>query len=618
MEGRKATPTEATPMEGHKASPMEGHKALLVDMGYSSIAQPATSEMRILTWEDVHMSREHYCVSLLLVVGAPKLNNRKTIVERDKYFPGWIFENVTNLAANMICARDPTVWNQPSDCETVLLGNNRNAASIHLDCKDGEAFQLLLTKLFNGTNASNHHLSAGMAEGCWQNLIKSAVKSKRWIITGNLRECNRFNMVKRFECHTDRHVRELSVGVATNESETFVVAASNMAFAITQVVDEAQSMIISMHSKKPSESSVQLPVSNEATNQSEQPTEPSGDSKKPLVAKNARTDSGSAPRREHTWISMCAEASDTEQLSQLLFLPRGRVMQDKEGITWEYPTELKECADKLETALKLIRDAREHARNIAHDIADYCGATRPTIDASDRSTDASDRWNLLADPSVTAGHARGATSPTSVTADDAEFSEEQFNWAKAWLEDQYRNSCAGEVKVRKFRSQFRAFIKQTVGDFAFAMHLLRHGIDDSANNLNERFLYVQKAKDEAKANIAKHRFDIPTRAKNPELFEQAREARRHYKQGEKLRMDIDNDKREYSDFNVWEQQTLGKYDDKSLYDKMVRANIAFGHGQGVEEHISAAKNADMSWIGNQMKRNREEEAPPSSKRRRKT
>ena len=564
---------------------MHGHRALLIDMGFSSVPEPtAVACNHQLTWADVHESQQDSRASLVLVVGAESV-----IEERNKYFPGWKFQKVNATACTLHCAWDPTIWSSPGDCMTVSLVNGRCAMSIDLEYSggasashsktepsqssvqppaSGEAFQLILTKLFKGTQASNYHLSADTANDCWRRLTRTAIRSQRWIITGGLATCNKVTMLNRFAYHDDDSVRLLKVGMVTNEAASLAAVSCNMDLAVAPALGDAQSMVIHIPAKQ--QGSVQSPATaRQRATTSHSETEPSPGSVQPPASKKARTQSGPAPSnaqpeqdpapnpadragvvlksRVSAWLSLCAEATDeaTNLLSRLLFLPRGEVLEDKHGIAWEKQAELARCADKIETGMNMIRDAREHAKD-----------------------------------------APGVTPP-------GELSSDEFSAALQWLKDLHRESNPSAK-----RAEFRAFIRQTVGDFSFAMHLLRHGIEDSDANLAQRYLYVQ----EAKATNASERQGVPTRASHPELFAQARRARTEFYKGEKLAMDIEAKRREYDSFTPSEQHVFQEYDHGTLYKKMVAANKEFGHGQGVEEQLSAAQLANLRLLGDQLKK----------------
>jgi hypothetical protein len=221
-----------------------------------------------------------------------------------------------------------------------------------------------------------------------------------------------------------------------------------------------------------------------------------------------------------------------------MFLPRGDVVTDAAGIAWEAPRDLTWCAEKLETGLTLLEDARVFAAG---------------------------------------GQIQGMLS------------NEQFEEAKGWLVDLHKEQSEGKYNAQKQRGAFRAFIKETVGDWSLFLDLLRHGTVDDNNDLATRFLRIQ----EAKAQNAQERQQRPTRATHPELYARVREARQKYYRGQALEEAIYKGTHDYFALSSEETEFYQEYLDGKFKNNMDELDAQFGTGINVAAQLSAEALANL-------------------------
>lgn len=211
-----------------------------------------------LTWADVYARQQSAQASLVLVIGATEKE------ESGRYFHEWQFESMNNAACSIQCAWDPTIWRQPSQSAMVHLADDRYAMSIQLTNSPesgappptgSEAFQLILTKLTGGTQASDWKLIASVTEECWRKLINTAISSQRWIIAGDLASSSGATMFNRFVNNTDHEVRKLKVDVVTSVDcdidgwLQLAVIGCNMDLGVAHALGDSQSMVINIQSK---------------------------------------------------------------------------------------------------------------------------------------------------------------------------------------------------------------------------------------------------------------------------------------------------------------------------------------------------------------------------------
>ena len=131
---------------------------------------------------------------------------------------------------------------------------------------------------------------------------------------------------------------------------------------------------------------------------------------------------------------------------------------------------------------------------------------------------------------------------------------------------------------RDTRSGFRTFCRDLIGSQPLAMAMLRHGFQTpgSIAALAVEIWKAQKSVPEAN-----------TWQSHPELAEAAYSARREYKWGKHMSQRLKDFGPE--GFSKQDQLYASKYDSGFLYSQMMKANQAWGHGQGAEGNISLEK-----------------------------
>ena len=254
--------------------------------------------------------------------------------------------------------------------------------------------------------------------------------------------------------------------------------------------------------------------------------------------------------------AMADADEDGEQLVQLLYGPTTEHWWAPDGTLMMSAVTQEECEDKLDFALELLQGARQHATG-------------------------------------------GATTAHPLT-------KHEMDLGLAWLKDVYREhhltrpnlgealddwhagyhfSSEAKTAMRSdFRSGFRTFLRDTVGDASVAIAILRHGYNTSqalTSIVRETFHARKELREERDK-----RPPPPTRRTHPELAEAAQAARRQYARGHKIAMAIKNTEIPIENLDFDEQEMYRHFRSGHLWKEMVFANKAFGHGLGAKEAVS--------------------------------
>ena len=139
------------------------------------------------------------------------------------------------------------------------------------------------------------------------------------------------------------------------------------------------------------------------------------------------------------------------------------------------------------------------------------------------------------------------------------------------------------------RGAFRAFVKQQVGNFALAMHMIEHGVPDSPEDMENRHQYIV----EAQAMKAEEPRVMHTRKTRPDLKATATQARREYHSAEQMAHEINNGTVALRHLSPDERSAYRKFQDDTLRVNMHTANDEWGHGSGVLKPPSTRKRANM-------------------------
>ena len=256
---------------------------------------------------------------------------------------------------------------------------------------------------------------------------------------------------------------------------------------------------------------------------------------------------------------------DGEDLVKLLYGPRRKHSWAADGtLMMEAPT-MEECERKLEFALSLLHRARFKATNV--------------VDYADTLTHNEMTWAL--DWLKDVYQHRYLTRPS--------LSQALTDWHSGFREF---SSAAKDLMRRDFRSGFRAFLRDTVGDASVAYAILRHGYY-SPQALTRLVQEVFQAREDAKRERERCGAQN-TRKSHPHLAEAARKARRAYAQGERVAMTIEFGRRRYEDLNEDEQELHRVFHTGQLTRQMIAANKEYGHGLGAPDSLSIEQIAHIA------------------------
>ena len=240
-----------------------------------------------------------------------------------------------------------------------------------------------------------------------------------------------------------------------------------------------------------------------------------------------------------------------EALAPLLYGPRLPYRWAEDGIlVLQAPTQ-KQCDIKLDFALNLIHEARYHAQQ------------------------------------------GGALTAHQKPADDhRKLSPEEMDEALEWLNFRYTNNYMPSLgHDPDFRSGFKTFLMDTIGDAAIAYAILRNGYSTPEALLA---LVREIYGDEHAGSRESYLVCKSRQAKvHPDLGAAAEKARREYVAGKNLKYSSKNYTRKYDTLNSKEQDILQRFSSGSLKRKMINANRAIGHGIDVEKSLTIEQMAAL-------------------------
>ena len=255
-----------------------------------------------------------------------------------------------------------------------------------------------------------------------------------------------------------------------------------------------------------------------------------------------------------------------EHLAPLLYGPRLPFKWADDGtLLLTAPTQ-KQCEQKLELALKLVHEARYQAQK------------------------------------------GGALTARPGPGDDCrKLSEEEMKKGLAWLKCRYREDYltrpglaealnmwdSGDkeydrnekAKMRSnFRSGFRTFLRDSIGDASLAIAMLRNGYS-TPEALMALVREIFDARQKAKAERERQPIAV-TRRSHPDIAAAAKKARQQFATGKKLADGIEGGTIKYDELNDWEKGLHQKFHSGKLKLQMIHANRDFGHGLGVDQSLS--------------------------------
>ena len=161
-----------------------------------------------------------------------------------------------------------------------------------------------------------------------------------------------------------------------------------------------------------------------------------------------------------------------------------------------------------------------------------------------------------------------------------------------WDSGASRFRPSSKTKMRSnFRSGFRAFLRDTIGDASIAYAILRYGYSTP-----EALLALVREVFEArrcKRIATESQPSVVTKKSHPDLAAAAKNARREYVAGQRLAYSVEDQTRKYDTLNWWEQDLHQRFHSGRLEREMIAANKAFGHGAGVEKSLSIEQLATL-------------------------
>ena len=135
-----------------------------------------------------------------------------------------------------------------------------------------------------------------------------------------------------------------------------------------------------------------------------------------------------------------------------------------------------------------------------------------------------------------------------------------------------------------FRSGFRTFLRDSIGDASLAIAILRNGYS-TPEALMALGREIFDARKKAKAERERQPNAV-TRRSHPELAAAAVKARRQFATGKKLADGIEDGTMRYDTLNEWEKDLHQRFHTGQLERQMIEENRNFGHGVGVDQSLS--------------------------------
>ena len=135
-----------------------------------------------------------------------------------------------------------------------------------------------------------------------------------------------------------------------------------------------------------------------------------------------------------------------------------------------------------------------------------------------------------------------------------------------------------------FRSGFRTFLRDSIGDASLAIAILRNGYS-TPEALMALVREIFDARRKAKAERERQPIAV-TRRSHPDIAAAAKKARQQFATGKKLADGIEGGTIKYDELNDWEKGLHQKFHSGKLKLQMIHANRDFGHGLGVDQSLS--------------------------------
>ena len=540
---------------------IDGRRLLMVDLGHSTI--PSLSDNHdTISWETLAETQQEQRAGVVLITGAPKGIGSDEI---RSLFPGWESATITTNGSAIAVVWNPNHWHAEGFTKEILTKNPVVRAALCLKLRRATArsgavedhFVLLLTKFHRGTAQSGQSFQAHDRATAWEsmlNILRRETASK-WMITGSLA-----TQEVQLAVNIKATGSELDPTRVFSADKAIACVAQGIDLASCQNHDKKQVLVIEIDRGEPSSASCQ--------NQDLVTEEPDSAKEGEQNHHEAQRNKLQLTAFSDCFVKALRNAKDDafEHLVPLLYGPRLPYKWAEDGtLLLTAPTQ-KQCEQKLEFALKLIHEARYQAQK------------------------------------------GGALTARPGPADDCrKLGDEEMKKGLAWLKCRYREDYItrpglaealaswdsgdyefdgpAKTKMRNdFRSGFRTFLRDSIGDASIAIAILRNGYS-TPEALMALVREIFDAREKAKAERERKPSAV-TRRSHPDIAAAAKKARQQFATGKRLADGIEGGTMRHDTLKEWEKDLHQQFHTGQLKRQMINANRNFGHGVGVDQSLS--------------------------------
>ena len=585
-----------------------GDRVLLAESGHSTIREPCKNDI-IVSLPQIIQTTQEQQVALMLVTGLSRDQHEIHDKDMKRKLPKFNYEQIDTDGSAMIAAWHTDIWEKVS-VHTLLLtgviegftwgfgGINQTATSKERTAlivtlkristgdvpplAKPEQIRIVLTKIHYGTQNTGHAFDAHARTSTWRSLLNEAALYDKLLIGGSLGHQNEVQIGQRLR----EHDFSWNPHMMFSEDHSLTCLAVGLKPATCSNHDARQLLILDISGGK-KQNAWDLLGNEEAPEEDTPEEEPRSHTVQPRVETAAMPEPSPAaasqpvsrtPTTLHGMLLMsrhecllraCDQAEDDgDELAKLIYArttkhwwgPDGTLMM--ESITHE------ECRLKLSFALEYLHQAR---------------------------------WTALEHMPTSRGTTDELSHEQMDVAIECMHSTFRHNYLrKPFLGKALNDWDSGNARMTRrvkdviksdFRSAFRAFLRDIVGDAALAYAIVRHGYDSKqavTEIVREITIAREKAARQRQANP-----NAPTRKTTPHLHEKAVEARQNYARGLHIAKALEDGKRRYEDLMRSEKLAHQRYLSGELEQDLIRCNKAFGHGRGVTDPLSIQAMAGM-------------------------
>ena len=550
-------------------------RILIADLGFSSV--PVFQELQQISWSQIAQVSDEQKAGILMFTGVHEKQMRGTL---GKHFPHFEYLHTSTLGSNMIIAWHQGVWKKSEEASGthVLCGSGRNkmpnertALVAHLHRVDAEAntgdasslaeengILLTLTKFHRGTQDSGSAFDAHDRTTAWQELQKIVTSRgpKQWLIAGDLAS-NAVQLQQRVQelqprnyskGHGQTQQQQPPFNPYTLVSTDSTLACLAMGFTPCRIDndDRPQQLVIEMPA-------IDTDLEDDADLADENP--------------HQHTVPSRVLSRSEAFLKIIEAADDDgTHLVTLLHGPQTKRSWADDGSLKMEAATYQQCKEKLDLALNLIHDARQHA-------TDGVNITRPLND---------DQMNEALK------YMRDFFRKTHL---ETHLAEAMNNWDSG---TQYKPKAKDKIR-HDFRGSFRAFLRNYVGDASAAYAILKHGYETPAalKGITSEIIREKIKRQIEKEAASSSQAVTPTRKTHPQLAARARACRQAHNRGERIAYDVDKGIIDYKVLDERQIELHRKYHTGILHAERTAANKAFAHG--VPETLSLEQMAHMNY-----------------------